>query len=92
MELPELVDRAAYEGLQNDDFIRKLCDERGIDFKYRDWQPGAPADEILEELKALKTFERASFLAPPVLQARRVAHPTLRDASTTRLDSTCDLT
>ena len=89
-QLPNLLDLAAYNGAQNDAFIRQLCIDRGIAYRDQDWRPShqarspqpppphpfliasgllrpsptfsallcpSQANEILEELKALKTFE-----------------------------------
>ena len=64
-ELPNLMDLAAYNGAQNEDFLFQLCTDRGINYRPFDWQPDEKADAVLEELKALKTFERAAFLEPP---------------------------
>lgn len=64
-ELPELLDLAAYNGAQNEDFLKQLCTDRRIDYRPHHWQPGGEGEAVLEELRALKTFERTAFLAPP---------------------------
>mmetsp|Transcript_119742 Transcript_119742/g.211700 ORF Transcript_119742/g.211700 Transcript_119742/m.211700 type:complete len:542 (+) Transcript_119742:70-1695(+) len=61
-ELEDLVDKAAYTGAQNDDFIRSLCIERHIEYRPYQWEAGRKADKILKELEALKTYERTAFL------------------------------
>ena len=63
-ELPELLDTAAYHNAQNEDFIKQLCAERGLAYDPEQWRAGPQADAVLEELAALKTFERANFLKP----------------------------
>ena len=70
-ELPTLLDEAAYNGAQNDDFILQLCADRHHDYQPRQWQTGPEAEAIMEELAMLKTFERANFLAPPTRNPRR---------------------
>ena len=64
-ELPDLVDEAAYSGKMNETFIKDLCAERSLPYQFLQWQPGPRGEEILEELKALKVFERRRFLNPP---------------------------
>eukprot|EP00746_Dinoflagellata_sp_MGD_P144714 gnl/MRDRNA2_/MRDRNA2_77418_c0_seq1.p1 gnl/MRDRNA2_/MRDRNA2_77418_c0~~gnl/MRDRNA2_/MRDRNA2_77418_c0_seq1.p1 ORF type:complete len:730 (+),score=139.21 gnl/MRDRNA2_/MRDRNA2_77418_c0_seq1:92-2191(+) len=64
-ELEDLTDKASYQGAQNEDFIMQLCIERGIPYEPHQWQPGHRAEQMLEELKALKTFERTRFLEGP---------------------------
>jgi hypothetical protein len=64
-ELEALVDKAAYDGAQNDDFIRSVCAEQRIRYQPDQWEAGPEADNILEELNMLKTYERAAFLKGP---------------------------
>jgi len=64
-ELEELTDKASYQGAQNEDFIMQLCIDRNIPYEPYQWQPGKEAEQILEELSALKTFERTRFLEGP---------------------------
>lgn len=64
-ELDDLVDKAAYNGLQNDDFIQCLCIERQIEYQPHQWAVGHEGKMVLEELEALKTYERAELLKGP---------------------------
>lgn len=64
-ELEELADKASYQGAQNEDFIMQLCIDRNIPYEPHQWQPGNEAEQILEEFRALKTFERTKFLEGP---------------------------
>ena len=64
-ELEPLTDRAAYMGLQNDEFIRTLCRERGWRYDPAQWVPGPRSVAILEEVEALRVFERTKFLEGP---------------------------
>ena len=41
-----------------------ICAEKGIPYNPAQWHPGPEADAMLEEITALKTFERANFLKP----------------------------
>ena len=39
-----------------------ICAEKGIPYNPAQWHPGPEADAMLEEITALKTFERKNFL------------------------------
>jgi hypothetical protein len=67
-ELEGLVDKAAYMGAQNDAFIRSLCIDRQIKYQPSQWEGGPEAEKILEEIEALRTYERTKFLKGPKLQ------------------------
>jgi len=64
-ELEALVDKAAYDGAQSEDFIRCLCAERRIPYRPGHWEAGPEAEKILEEIDMLTTYERAKFLKGP---------------------------
>jgi len=72
-EIEDLVDKAAYIGAQNDDFIRLLCLERQIEYRPHQWVAGRKSEEILQELDAFKTFERIEFLKGPKPNANEPA-------------------
>merc|ERR1719387_144976 len=61
-DLEELVERAAYESIPNDEFIQQLCATKGLEYRPHQWRPGKQADAMLQEITALKTFERQNFL------------------------------
>jgi len=64
-ELEALVDKAAYDGAQNEDFIRSLCAERRIPYQPGQWKVGTEAKKILDKLDALRTYERVKVLKGP---------------------------
>lgn len=64
-EIEALVDKAAYDGAQNEGFIRSLCAEKGIPYQPGQWEAGPEGENILAELDALTTFARANFLKGP---------------------------
>jgi hypothetical protein len=61
-DLEFLVDKAAYEAKQAEEAVFAICAEKGIPYNPAQWHPGPEADAMLEEITALKTFERKNFL------------------------------
>lgn len=61
-DLEELVEKAAYESIPNEEFIQQVCAKKGLEYRPYQWRPGKEADAMMEEMSALKTFERQKFL------------------------------
>jgi hypothetical protein len=63
-EIEDLVDKAAYDGIPNEEYIQQVCATRGLEYRPHQWRAGREADAMLAEIDALKVFERQNFLNP----------------------------
>lgn len=74
-ELEALVDKAAYDGSQKEDFIRSLCAERRIPYQPGQWKAGTEAKKILDKVDALRTYEWAKVLKGPGPEEELLINP-----------------